>query len=41
VNPYNPYYALGSLAYMGQGDATTTSLQRQSATSWTVVATCG
>ncbi|MFX8860336.1 hypothetical protein ABTM70_19470, partial [Acinetobacter baumannii] len=20
VNPYNPYYALGSLAYMGQGD---------------------
>ena len=35
VNPYNPYYAVGSLDYLGQGDATVTSLQQTSASRWT------
>ncbi len=40
TNPYNPYYAVGSLDYLGQGDATVTSLQQVSATRWTKVAGC-
>lgn len=40
VNPYNPYYAIGSLDYLGQGDATVASLTQQSATVWKKVAGC-
>lgn len=40
VNPYNPYYAVGTQNYLGQGDATVTSLQKSSATSWTKVPGC-
>lgn len=40
VNPYNPYYAVGSLDYLGQGDATVTSLQQTSASRWTKVSGC-
>ncbi|MBH0054497.1 PHB depolymerase family esterase [Salinibacterium sp. SWN139] len=40
-NPYNPYYAKGSLSYLGQGDATITSLSQVSATSWAKTASCG
>ncbi|MEN8707687.1 MAG: plasmid partitioning protein, partial [Nocardioides marinisabuli] len=27
-DPYNPFYALGSQDYLGQGDATVTSVRR-------------
>lgn len=40
VNPYNPYYALGSLDYLGQGDATVVSLQQTSASVWKKVGGC-
>jgi poly(3-hydroxybutyrate) depolymerase len=40
VNPYNPYYAVGSLDYLGQGDATVTSLQQTTASRWTKVSGC-
>lgn len=40
VNPYNPYYAVGSLDYLGQGDATVTSLQQTSSSRWTKVTGC-
>lgn len=38
--PYKTYYAKGSYAYMGQGDATVTTLRQQSSGSWTVVTDC-
>jgi hypothetical protein len=38
--PYNPYYAVGSLDYLGQGDATVTSLQQTTASRWTKVSGC-
>lgn len=41
ITPYNPYYAIGSYGYMGQGDSTVTSLQQQSSTTWVVVSSCG
>ena len=41
VNPYNPYYAIGTQDYLGLGDATVTSLQRLSASSWDLVSSCG
>ena len=40
ANPYNPYYAKGSLAYLGQGDATVTSLQQTGEASFALVASC-
>ena len=40
VNPYNPYYAIGTQDYLGLGDATVTSLQRISASSWDLVSSC-
>lgn len=40
VNPYNPYYAVGTQDYLGLGDATVTSLQRVSASSWDLVSGC-
>lgn len=40
VNPYNPYYAVGSQDYLGQGDTTVVTLQRSSATTWKKVPGC-
>lgn len=40
ANPYNPYYAVGSLGYMGLGDATVSNLSPL-AGGWSVVASCG
>jgi poly(3-hydroxybutyrate) depolymerase len=40
VNPYNPYYANGSLAYLGLGDATVTTLKEGPSGTFTVVASC-
>ncbi|RPF22577.1 extracellular catalytic domain type 1 short-chain-length polyhydroxyalkanoate depolymerase [Myceligenerans xiligouense] len=40
VNPYNPYYANGSLDYMGQGDTTTTTLSETSPGHYDVVPSC-
>ena len=40
VNPYNPHYAIGTQDYLGLGDATVTSLQRISASSWDLVSSC-
>ncbi|MFK4834168.1 alpha/beta hydrolase family esterase [Microbacterium sp. ZW T2_14] len=40
IAPYKTYYAKGSYAYMGQGDATVTTLRQQSSGSWTVVVNC-
>ena len=40
VNPYNPYYAVGSQDYLGQGDATVASLSPSSATVWRKVTGC-
>jgi poly(3-hydroxybutyrate) depolymerase len=40
VDPYNPYYANGSLGYMGLGDATVTTLKEGPAGTFTVVASC-
>jgi len=40
VNPYNPYYAVGSLAYLGQGDATVTTLREVSSGRFEVATTC-
>ncbi|MGF9662599.1 hypothetical protein AAIH25_12095 [Arthrobacter crystallopoietes] len=31
TNPYNPYYAVGSQGYMGQGDSTVTRLRETAA----------
>ena len=40
VNPYNPYYAVGSLAYLGQGDATVTTLREAAPGRFEVAAAC-
>ncbi|MDF9878193.1 PHB depolymerase family esterase [Cellulosimicrobium cellulans] len=40
VNPYNPYYAVGSLAYLGQGDATVTTLREAAPGRYEVATTC-
>jgi len=40
VNPYNPYYAVGSLAYLGQGDATVTTLREASPGRFEVATAC-
>lgn len=40
IAPYKTYYAKGSYAYMGQGDATVTTLRQQSSGSWTVAVNC-
>ncbi|QIX26294.1 PHB depolymerase family esterase [Nocardioides sp. JQ2195] len=40
VDPYNPFYAIGTQDYLGQGDATITSLQRTGPAAYEVVATC-
>ena len=40
ANPYNPYYANGSYAYMGQGDSTQTTLKETSSGYFTVVSSC-
>ncbi|GAB3161238.1 hypothetical protein GCM10027059_10910 [Myceligenerans halotolerans] len=40
VNPYNPYYANGSLDYMGQGDTTVTTLSETSPDRFDVVPSC-
>jgi poly(hydroxyalkanoate) depolymerase family esterase len=40
TNPYNPYYATGTWAYMGQGDATITTLQEGPTGRYTVVTGC-
>lgn len=40
ADPHNPYYAIGTRAYMGQGDATVTSLERQSPESYALVSDC-
>lgn len=40
VDPYNPYYALGSLDYLGLGDATVTSLEQVSANHYEQVSGC-
>ncbi|WP_125776799.1 PHB depolymerase family esterase [Antribacter gilvus] len=40
VNPYNPYYANGSLDYLGQGDATVTTLQESAGGRFDVATTC-
>lgn len=40
VDPYNPYYAVGSQAYLGLGDATVTSLQTGSNGSYLLIASC-
>ena len=39
-NPYNPFYALGSQDYLGQGNATVTSLRETSAGVYRKVAAC-
>ncbi|MCR8670477.1 PHB depolymerase family esterase [Agrococcus sp. HG114] len=39
-NPYNPYYAVGTQDYLGQGDATVVSLRQLSPTSWDHVPSC-
>ncbi|MBN0040375.1 PHB depolymerase family esterase [Cellulosimicrobium cellulans] len=40
VNPYNPYYAVGSLAYLGQGDATVTTLREAAPGRYEVATAC-
>lgn len=40
TNPYNPYYADVSEDYMGQGDATVTTLQESAGGRFDVVTTC-
>lgn len=40
INPYNPFYAVGSMDYLGQGDATMTTLQETSEGSFDLVAAC-
>lgn len=40
VDPYNPYYAVGSQDYLGQGDATVTTLQQTAPGTWRKVAAC-
>ena len=40
VNPYNPYYAVGSLAYLGLGDATVTTLRQVGPGRFEVAAAC-
>lgn len=40
VNPYNPYYAVGSQDYLGQGDATVTSLSESSEGVFDLVPSC-
>lgn len=40
ADPYNPYYAVGTNDYLGQGDATTTSLEQLSASSFDLVSNC-
>lgn len=40
VHPYNPYYAVGSLAYLGQGDATVTTLREAAPGRFEVAAAC-
>lgn len=40
VDPYNPYYATGSLDYLGQGDSTVTTLSETSPGHFDVVPTC-
>ena len=39
-DPYNPFYAIGSQDYLGQGDATVTSLELTSPGRYDVVADC-
>ncbi|MCL8025906.1 extracellular catalytic domain type 1 short-chain-length polyhydroxyalkanoate depolymerase [Nocardioides bruguierae] len=39
-DPYNPFYALGSQDYLGQGDATVTSLELTSAGRYDLVTAC-
>ncbi|WP_249051820.1 PHB depolymerase family esterase [Cellulomonas fimi] len=40
VHPYNPYYAVGSQAYLGQGDATRSTLKETTEGSYSVVTAC-
>jgi hypothetical protein len=40
VNPYNPYYAVGSQDYLGQGDSTVTSLHGSSDGVFDLVPSC-
>ncbi|NUO59637.1 MAG: PHB depolymerase family esterase [Hamadaea sp.] len=40
VDPYNPYYAKGTLAYLGLGDSTVTTLRETSAGVFAVVTSC-
>ncbi|MDI3329254.1 MAG: PHB depolymerase family esterase [Micrococcus sp.] len=40
VHPYNPYYAVGSQHYLGQGDATVTSLHESSDGVFDLVPSC-
>jgi poly(3-hydroxybutyrate) depolymerase len=40
VNPYNPYYAVGSQDYLGQGDATVTSLRESADGVFDLVPSC-
>ena len=40
VNPYNPYFATGSGAYLGLGDDTVSTLQETAAGSYAPVASC-
>jgi len=40
IDPYNPYYALGSNDYLGQGDATVTSLRETSPDQYSLVPSC-
>ncbi|MBC7724227.1 MAG: PHB depolymerase family esterase [Burkholderiaceae bacterium] len=39
-NPYNPYYAIGSQNYLGQGDATLSTLSQTGDARYEVVAAC-
>jgi poly(3-hydroxybutyrate) depolymerase len=39
-DPYNPYYAVGSQAYLGQGDATVSTLRESPKGTYVVASTC-
>ena len=39
-DPYNPYYAVGSQAYLGQGDSTVSTLRESSAGVYVVATAC-
>ena len=40
MDPYNPFYAIGSLDYLGQGNATVTTLRETTEGRYDLVTAC-